>query len=138
MNAFMAVVLALCCSAAAAQHDAVRLARAKGEVHGAQKEVGRGMASWYGARFHGRPTASGEKFDMHQFTAAHRTLPFGTVVRVRSLVNGRTVEVRINDRGPYIGKRMIDLSRAAAKALGLVDSGSGVRPVVISVQQSKD
>jgi rare lipoprotein A len=98
-----------------------------------EREVGRGLASWYGPRFHGRRTASGERFDQHAFTAAHRTLPFGTVVRVRSLVNGRTVEVRINDRGPFLKRRVIDLSRAAAEALGLLGSGKGVKPVVLLV-----
>ena len=83
-----------------------------------------GTASWYGAAFHGRRTASGERFDMHDFTAAHPTLPFGTVVEVRSLVNGRTVRVRINDRGPFIGRRVIDLSHAAAQALGLLGRGT--------------
>lgn len=96
-----------------------------------QRELGRGLASWYGPRFHGRRTASGERFDMHAYTAAHRTLPFGTIVRVRSLRNGRTVDVRINDRGPFLKQRVIDLSRASAEALGLLDSGSGTKPVVL-------
>ena len=96
-------------------------------------EVGRGLASWYGPRFHGRPTASGERFDMHAYTAAHRSLPFGTVVRVHSQVNGRTVEVRINDRGPHLKHRIIDLSRAAALALGLVQAGTGTKPVTVTI-----
>lgn len=91
----------------------------------------RGAASWYGLKFHGRRTASGERFDMNDFTAAHRTLPFGTLVRVRSLVNGREVEVRINDRGPHVAGRIIDLSRAAAEALGML--GLGMKPVTLSV-----
>lgn len=91
----------------------------------------RGVASWYGRAFHGRPTASGELFDMHAFTAAHPTLPFGTLVEVRSLVNGRKVQVRINDRGPYKGKRMIDLSRAAAAKIGLL--GRGLKRVELRV-----
>ena len=90
-----------------------------------------GIASWYGGRFHGRKTASGEAFDMNALTAAHRKLPFGSWVRVRNLVNGRSVDVRINDRGPYIKRRIIDLSRAAAQALG-VGSG-GTREVAIHV-----
>lgn len=98
-----------------------------------QEEIGRGLASWYGPGFHGRRTASGERFDMHGLTAAHRTLPFGTVVRVHSQVNGRTVDVRINDRGPYLRKRVIDLSRAAAEALGLIESRTGIKPVVLSI-----
>lgn len=100
------------------------------------RELQRGIASWYGQRFHGRRTASGETYDMHALTAAHPTLPFGTVVRVRSLVNGREVEVRINDRGPYIHRRIIDLSRAAAQALGLLEAGSGTKPVAISVPET--
>lgn len=103
-----------------------------------EKVIGRGLASWYGGQFHGRRTASGERFDMHALTAAHRTLPFGTVVRVRSLVNGKTVEVRINDRGPFIGRRVIDLSRAAAKALGLLDSGAGIKSVLLSLPGGGD
>jgi rare lipoprotein A len=95
--------------------------------------VGRGVASWYGDRFHGRPTASGEAFDMHALTAAHPTLPFGSIVRVRSLVNDRVVDVRINDRGPYAGGRIIDLSRAAAAVLGLIQSGAGTKPVQLNL-----
>jgi rare lipoprotein A len=100
------------------------------------REVGRGVASWYGPRFHGRRTASGERFDQHALTAAHRTLPFGTIVRVQSLVNGRTVDVRVNDRGPFLRKRVIDLSRGAAEALGLIESGTGTKPVVILLPQA--
>lgn len=77
-----------------------------------------GIASWYGKQFHGRKTASGERFDMEALTAAHPKLPFGSWVRVRNLINGRSIDVRINDRGPYIKRRIIDLSRAAAQALG--------------------
>ena len=87
-------------------------------------EFGReGIASWYGPRHHGRKTASGETFDMNQMTAAHRTLPFGTWVRVRSLTNGNEVRVRINDRGPFTGGRIIDLSKAAATKLGMITRG---------------
>jgi rare lipoprotein A len=82
-----------------------------------------GMASWYGEQFHGRKTASGEPFDMFKFTAAHRTLPFGTIVHVRSRSSGETVDVRINDRGPYSRKRVIDVSYAAARQLGMVQKG---------------
>lgn len=102
---------------------------------GRLRELQRGIASWYGQRFHGRRTASGETYDMHALTAAHPTLPFGTIVRVRSLVNGREVDVRINDRGPHIRRRIIDLSRAAAHALGLLEAGAGVKPVVISLPE---
>ncbi|HVS16020.1 MAG TPA: septal ring lytic transglycosylase RlpA family protein [Thermoanaerobaculia bacterium] len=83
----------------------------------------RGKASWYGSQFQGRPTASGEVFDVHRVSAAHRTLPFGTVVRVRNLDNGREVEVRINDRGPFVRGRVLDLSRAAAEDLDMLVSG---------------
>lgn len=83
-----------------------------------------GQASWYGKDFHQRPTASGERFDMHGFTAAHPRLPFGSQVCVRSLANGRTVKVRVNDRGPHTPRRIIDLSYAAAKVLGMVQRGT--------------
>lgn len=86
-------------------------------------EIDRGKVSWYGGRFHGRRTASGEKFNMHELTAAHKTLPFGTRVKVRDLASGREVEVRINDRGPHVRGRIIDLSRAAAMALGVLHAG---------------
>ncbi len=89
----------------------------------AARQFERGHASWYGPRFHGRLTANGERYDMYALTAAHKTLPFGTVVRVRSEVLGREVDVRINDRGPFAPGRVIDVSRAAAEALGLVDAG---------------
>lgn len=87
------------------------------------RELQRGRASWYGPRFQGRRTANGERYDMHALTAAHKTLPFGTVVRVRSLRTGREVDVRINDRGPYRPDYVIDVSRSAAQALGLLERG---------------
>lgn len=86
-----------------------------------------GKASWYGAKHHGKKTASGERFDQHALTAAHRTLPFGTRVRVTNLNNDRSVVVRINDRGPHVLGRIIDVSRKAAERLGML--GSGVAPV---------
>jgi rare lipoprotein A len=98
------------------------------------REFERGIASWYGPGFHGRRTASGERFDTHAFTAAHRTLPFGTWVRVKNLVNGREADVRITDRGPFSRSRVIDLSRAAAEALGIL--GAGFRDVVLFVPES--
>lgn len=85
----------------------------------------RGMASWYGPGFHGRQTANGERFNQNDLTAAHRSLPFGTKVRVTNMNNGRSVIVRINDRGPFVGGRAIDLSAAAARAIGLHRSGVG-------------
>jgi rare lipoprotein A len=78
-----------------------------------------GLASWYGPGFHGRRTANGERFNTHALTAAHRSLQFGTQVRVTNNTNGRSVVVRINDRGPYVGGRVIDLSNAAARAIGV-------------------
>ena len=82
-----------------------------------------GLASWYGRRFHGKLTASGEVFDQEKFTAAHRTLPWGSRAKVTNLANGKSVEVRINDRGPFGKGRIIDVSRAAARVLGIVESG---------------
>jgi rare lipoprotein A len=82
-----------------------------------------GIASWYGAEFAGRSTANGEKFDPRALTAAHRTLPFGTCLHVEMISTGRSVDVRINDRGPFVAGRLIDLSQAAAKQIGLVGLG---------------
>jgi rare lipoprotein A len=89
----------------------------------------RGTASWYGRKFHGRKTSSGEIYDMYGVSAAHKTLPFGTVVRVHNLGNGRVLDVRINDRGPFVKGRIIDLSYGAATQLGVV--GPGTAPVEI-------
>lgn len=82
-----------------------------------------GIASWYGPGFHGKRTASGEIYDMYGISAAHRTLPFGMIVKVVDLETGRSVVVRINDRGPFIEGRIIDLSYGAAKELGMVEKG---------------
>jgi rare lipoprotein A len=90
-----------------------------------------GLASWYGGKFQGRRTASGEIFDTRQLTAAHKSLPFGTWVLVTNLENGRSVTVRINDRGPFVAGRVIDLSLAAASAIGL--AGRGVAAVRLEV-----
>lgn len=84
----------------------------------------RGIASWYGPGFHGNHTANGERYDMHKFTAAHRTLPMGSLVEVRSLTSGQRIKVRINDRGPFVRGRIIDLSYKAAKALGMAVQGT--------------
>ena len=89
----------------------------------------RGTASWYGRKFHGRKTSSGEVYNMHAMTAAHKTLPLGTWVEVTNLDNGRKVRVRINDRGPFVRGRIIDLSYAAARKLDMV--GPGTAPVEI-------
>lgn len=98
------------------------------------REFEQGKASWYGPRFNGRRTASGERYNMNELTAAHKTLPFGTLVRVRSLVNGKEVDVRITDRGPFSRGRVIDLSRAAAEAIGML--GLGVKDVLLLVPES--
>ncbi len=84
-----------------------------------------GYASWYGGKFQGRRTASGEIFDTHKLTAAHKTLPFGTIVTVTNLKNGKKVEVKINDRGPFVKGRIIDLSMAAAREINLLGDGVG-------------
>lgn len=97
------------------------------------RTLGSGMASYYGKRFHGRRTANGERFNMNAMTAAHKTLPFGTKVRVTNPRNGRSVTVRINDRGPYAHGRVIDLSRAAAQRIGIIQAGHArVRLEIVS------
>lgn len=83
-----------------------------------------GLSSWYGEDFHGKKTANGEIFDMHSLTAAHKTLPLGTQIRVTNLENNRSVVVRVNDRGPYVEGRILDLSYGAAKALGFENMGT--------------
>lgn len=98
----------------------------------------RGVASWYGKDFHGKPTASGVIYDMHGMTAAHRELPLGTVVDVRNLENGRKVRVEINDRGPFVRGRIIDLSYGAAKKLGMAEAGlAKVEIQVVAVGEGK-
>lgn len=89
----------------------------------AGRVLGKGVASWYGPGFHGRRTANGERFDENALTAAHKTLPFGTRVLVHNPRNGKQVVVRINDRGPFVRGRVIDVSRAAARALGMKHAG---------------
>lgn len=86
--------------------------------------VERGVASWYGPGFHGNKTANGERYDMHQLTAAHRTLPLGSIAVVRSMSSGRHITVRINDRGPFAKGRILDLSLAGAQALGMTGNGT--------------
>ncbi|MBI4514510.1 MAG: septal ring lytic transglycosylase RlpA family protein [Deltaproteobacteria bacterium] len=93
-----------------------------------------GVASWYGPGFHGNPTSSGEIYDQDDLTAAHPSLPLGSRVAVTNLQNGRSVEVRVNDRGPFVAGRVIDLSRAAARHLGMI--GPGTAPVRIEVLDS--
>src|SRR6266478_2821460 len=95
-----------------------------------------GVASWYGHPYHGRHAASGEIYDMEKMTAAHRTLPFGTWVRVKNLENNRTVDVRIIDRGPFVGGRIVDLSHAAALSIDMIGPGTAtVKLTVIRAQE---
>lgn len=95
--------------------------------------VSTGLASWYGPGHHGNTTASGEKFDMKDFTAAHRTLDFGTRVKVVNIDNGRAVVVTINDRGPYVEGRIIDLSKSAAAELGCMRKG--ICRVILKIEE---
>jgi rare lipoprotein A len=95
------------------------------------------VASWYGPGFHGRKTANGEIYDMHQLTAAHRTLPLGSVVLVRSLTSGRTVTVRVNDRGPFAKNRILDLSQAGAQVLGMVGNGTDQVEIRVTAYQGR-
>ena len=91
---------------------------------GESKEAQYGVASWYGADFHGKQTSSGEVYDMYQFTCAHNTFPLGTVVMVTNLENGRSLELKVNDRGPFVKERIIDVSYAAAQMLGMWEKGT--------------
>lgn len=88
------------------------------------QKIEQGVASWYGPNFHGKLTANGEQYDMHQQTAAHRTLPFDTIVKVKNLENGKEVQVRINDRGPFAKNRIIDLSKKAAREIDMIGNGT--------------
>jgi rare lipoprotein A len=88
------------------------------------REVQYGVASWYGGEFHGRSTSSGEVYDMYQLTCAHNTLPLGTIVMVTNLENGRSLELKVNDRGPFVKERIIDVSYAAAQMLGMWEKGT--------------
>lgn len=101
----------------------LQLEPANGEFT-ANRDIRKGIASFYGQRFAGQLTANGERFDPSEMTAAHRSLPFGTRVQVTNLNNGEQVIVRINDRGPYVGSRILDLSRGAAKKIGMLESGT--------------
>jgi rare lipoprotein A len=97
-----------------------------GSVLYSSEFVQRGIASYYGREDNGKPTASGEIYDMNGITAAHRTLPFGTMLEVTNLENGKKVLVRVNDRGPFVGGRIIDLSVGAARRLGMLDNGTAL------------
>lgn len=96
-----------------------------------------GVASWYGPGFHGRLTANGEEYDMNELTAAHRTLPMPSIVRVTNLENGRSIKLRVNDRGPFVGERIIDLSRRGAQLLGFYGNGTALVRVEIVADESK-
>jgi rare lipoprotein A len=113
--AAVALALLLCAPASGSRNAAVR------DIVSAWTQSGR--VSWYGPHFHGRRTASGEIFDTNDFTMAHRSLPLGSRVRVTNLANGRSVVLRVNDRGPYVRGRIADLSHAAASRLDFVDDG---------------
>ena len=121
--AICAVSLSLLVSCAAPQSHTESPVQATKTIYGA--------ASWYGPKFQGRRTASGERFQKEDLTAAHPTLPFDTLVRVTNESNGKSVVVRINDRGPFTGKRIIDLSQRAAQVIGLMKTGVG--PVKLDV-----
>lgn len=90
----------------------------------AGRVIASGIASWYGPGFNGRPTANGETYDQNKFTAAHLRLAFSSIVRVENMENGKAVKLRVNDRGPYHGGRILDVSRIAAQALGFIDDGT--------------
>ena len=125
MYASILALLVLTAAHAAAQ-EALPVSMTVPPAHGVDQATpleSTGWASWYGWRFHGRPTASGEEFDMLALTAAHRTLPFDTLVRVSLIEGGSSIEVRINDRGPFVDDRIIDLSLGAARELGMLRSG---------------
>ena len=98
----------------------------------------RGIATWYGRRYHGKPTSSGEAYDMYAMTAAHTVLPIPSYVRVTNLANKKSVVVRVNDRGPFIGNRLIDLSYTAAYKLGLATAGSGMVEVEVIIPGSPE
>ncbi|NBC64166.1 MAG: septal ring lytic transglycosylase RlpA family protein [Bacteroidetes bacterium] len=106
------------------------------ELTGSGKIIGSGIASWYGPNFHGKLTANGERYNMNDYTAAHKTLPFNTMIRVDNVENGKSVVVRINDRGPYVDNRIIDLSRKAAREIDMI--GSGTASVRLSVLREGD
>lgn len=105
-------------------------------VENSASKLSTGVVSWYGGKFHGRKTASGEKYDKHELTAAHKSLPFGTKVKVTNIRNGKSVVVEINDRGPYVKSRVLDLSQAAFNEIG--HTGTGVMQVEYEIIKSED
>lgn len=102
-----------------------------------ERRIEQGIASWYGPNFHGKKTANGEIYDMNELTAAHRTLPFNSLVKVVNKKNGKSVTVRINDRGPYIDNRIIDLSKKAAEQLEMIQSGTTTVVLILLKSDSK-
>jgi rare lipoprotein A len=133
----VALAAALCCGCLLRHHHAHQAGGYPAPASGTNQPAApivqgeQGFASWYGHPYHGRPTSSGEIYNMYAMTAAHRTLPFGTRVRVHDLDNGQAVEVRINDRGPFVEGRIIDLSYAAAKSMGML--GAGIAKVQLEI-----
>ncbi len=133
----------LSCTAhvALVKHETGKPYSVKGKTYVPLKKVAaghlqKGIASWYGPGFHGKKTSSGEKYDMYSMTAAHNVLPMNTLVKVTNLTNNKAVVVRINDRGPFIDDRVIDLSYGAARELGMI--GPGTAPVQLAVLDSRD
>ena len=124
-----ATCLAACVALAALSCSFTRRYAGDYDRPGSYREVGK--ASYYGREAHGKPTASGEKFNMHALTAAHKTLPFDTKVRVTNRANNRSVVVRINDRGPFVAGRIIDLSYAAAKKIDMLTAGVADVEIVV-------
>jgi rare lipoprotein A len=106
-------------------------------IHAKDKKTQIGKGSWYGKQFNGHITASGEKYNMYSYTAAHRTLPFNTMVEVTNLQNGRSLIVRVNDRGPYAKGRIMDLSYLAAKKLGYINRGIAKLKIKALYRQKK-
>ncbi len=125
LRPFVAVVLCLLIFANGCAHRSGSVSRQKSLKSG---DVFEGNCSWYGKKFHGRLTANGERFDMHAMTAAHKHLPFNTRLRVTNLANGRSLVLRINDRGPFVPGRVLDVSKAAAKELGFLGQGGYAHP----------
>ncbi|MDM1522669.1 septal ring lytic transglycosylase RlpA family protein [Empedobacter sp. 225-1] len=105
-------------------------------IESSARKISTGVVSWYGDKFHGRKTASGEKYDKHELTAAHKSLPFGTKVKVTNIRNGKSVVVEINDRGPYAKSRVLDLSQAAFSEIG--HTNTGVMKVEYEIIKSED
>jgi rare lipoprotein A len=131
-----AAVLAGACTSGTPARSSSPHTKAGKRTAAATKRTQEGLGTWYGGSLHGRPTASGERFDKNALTAAHRTLPMGTRVRVTNKRNGKSVVLRINDRGPYGKGRVIDVSEAAARRLDMIDAG--VVPVRIEVLSKVD